>query len=298
MLDSTAIPVQPAAMARARETYLLLACLFLFLAPAIVSLAGQTWQSEAGSLAPLILCLGGWTLWQTMRMNADAARPGSLRIWAMLMIPALAAYLLASAINMVAAMALAAWLGFAASFYALFGSAMVRICLVPLIFLGLIVPLPYSLSVQMNTFLRSWISEQATVLAHALGLDVAQGEGFIAVDQYLLAVETACAGASSTMSLIAIGLLFAYWIGNARPARAIAIAVLAVPIALAANVLRVVVLLMLVSTFGAGILDTIVHPLSGVVSFCFAAAMLAISARLLPGRSKQQRGPVCLTAAA
>lgn len=285
-------------MPRERETFVLLACLLLFLAPAIVSLAGQTWQSEAGSLAPLILCLGGWTLWQTVRINADAARPGSLRIWTIVMVPALAAYLLACAINMVAAMALSAWLGFAASFYAIFGAAMIRICMVPLIFLGLIVPLPYSLSVQANTFLRSWISDQATVLAHAGGLDVAQGEGFIAVDQYLLAVETACAGASSTMSLVAIGLLFAYWIGNASPARAIAIAVLAVPIALAANVLRVVVLLLLVSTFGAGILDTIVHPLSGVVSFCFAAAMLAMTVRLLPGRRKDQRGPISLTAAA
>lgn len=297
-MDSNANPVQPAVMARDRETYLLLACLFLFLAPAVVSLAGQTWQSEAGSLAPLILCLGGWTLWQTVRINADVTRPGSLRIWAMVMVPALAAYLLACAINMVAAMALSAWLGFAASFYAMFGASMVRICLVPLIFLGLIVPLPYSLSVQGNTFLRSWISEQATVLAHAGGLDVAQGEGFIAVGQYLLAVETACAGASSTMSLVAIGLLFAYWIGNARPARAIAIAVLAVPIALAANVLRVVVLLLLVSNFGASILDTIVHPLSGVVSFCFAAAMLAMTVRLLPGRRKDQRGAISLTAAA
>lgn len=254
-------------------------CLALFLLPAMIGLAGQTWRTEAGSLAPLVLCLGAWTLAHDVRRNRAIARPGALLPWGIAMTLATLGYVFASAISMVSLMALAAWVGGVATFQARYGWEMVRRCAVPLAFLGLTVPLPYMLSVRMNFALQSGLSDHAVALAAMVGLDVARDAGSIAIGPYIVAVENACAGVSSTLSLVAIGLLFAHWVGNTDTRRALLIALFAVPIALFANLLRVVALLGLVSVYGAQIIDTIIHPLSGVLSFIFAMALLLLVLR-------------------
>jgi len=249
-------------------------CCALFVLPALLMLAAQSWQSEAGSLAPLILCLGGWTLWHVYSKNRKTARPGSLIVWAAAMVLVGIAYLFASTIEMAALAALAAWAGCTATFYLFQGPLMLRRCAFPLLFLALIVPAPYTISAGINNWLRNWLSVWAVDLGSALGLDVALDRGKIYVDQYVLAVENACAGMSSTASLVAIGLLFAFWIHGGGWTRALVIALLAVPIAILANVLRVVALMALVSAHGSRVLATGLHPLSGVISFVLALALL------------------------
>ncbi|AKH42810.1 exosortase [Altererythrobacter atlanticus] len=264
-------------MPAARRHILLWLCCALFLLPAILMLSAQSWQSEAGSLAPLVLCLGGWTLWQVCRNNRDEARPGSLSIWAACMVAIALAYLFASTIEMAALAALAAWAGGTITFYLFLGPVMLRRCAFPLLFLALAIPAPYAVSASVNGWLRGWLSVWSVDMARALGLDAVLDQGKIYVEQYVLVVENACAGMSSTISLVAIGLLFAFWIHGGGWMRTAAMAALAVPIAILANVLRVVVLILLVSEQGSRILATGIHPLSGVLSFTLALALLLLA---------------------
>lgn len=274
-----------------RQSWFVLVCSAFFAAPTLIALSQQAWTSEAGSLAPLILALGLWTLWHAVQRHQDEVSQGSLILWLALVAPAMAVMLFATLINMAPLMALATWAVLSASFYALLGWEIVKRCLVPLGFLGLIVPLPFTLSAPANAFLRESISVASVDLARAIGMDAAKGQGHIAIDQYVLAVENACAGASSTLSLIAIGLLFAYWISSAGLGKTLAIALLAIPIALVANVLRVVGLLWLISSFGSTILDTAIHPLSGVLSFIMAFTLLTVAALVIGVRSLTPEQP-------
>ena len=267
------------------QSWSVLVCAAFFAAPTLIALSQQAWTSEAGSLAPLILVLGLWTLWHAVQRHRDKVSEGSLIIWLAVLAPAIVIMLFASLINMAPLMALATWAVLSATFYALLGWKIVKLCAVPLAFLGLVVPLPFTLSAPANAVLRESISGASVDMARAIGMSAAKGQGQIAIDQYVLAVENACAGASSTLSLVAIGLLFAYWISSAGLGRTLAIAVLAIPIALIANVLRVVGLLWLTSAFGSAILDTAIHPLSGVLSFMIAFILLVCAALVLGVRS-------------
>ena len=255
----------------------------LFLAPAIIALAQESWTTEAGSLAPIVILLGAWTIFNTLRAGRakEAYDPGSLLLWGVLIVPVILIYAFAQAIEMTALMALAAWTGTTLTIYGWFGGQAIRRCAVPLMFTALCVPLPYALSVQLNAELRTWTSEHAVNLADKIGLDAALGQGEVIIGPYVLAVENACAGTSTTLSLVAIGVLYAYWIRKAGMATVIGLIILAIPIALAANVIRVVGLLALVSIFGDTILDTVLHPLSGVLSFVVAAMLLGGSAALI-----------------
>lgn len=267
--------------AATRRALFLGLCMVVFLAPALISLVQGAWQTESGSLAPIVLALGGWTLWHSVLNNREATRPGSLLPWAIAMIVAGAIGSVASAIQMSALSGFAAWLGGVATFYALYGSECTKRCAFPLLFLALVIPAPYALTMRLNADLRSWLADWAIAASHAMGFNVAGEHGAIIVEQYVLAVENACAGANSTLSLVAIGLLYAYWVMRAGWTKMAVIMLAAVPIALVANVARVVFLIVLVAGFGSSILDSAIHPVSGVVSFSIALALLTGLSRIV-----------------
>lgn len=252
----------------------------LFVMSAVLGLAAHAWQSEAGSLAPVIVALAGWTLWTAYRADPGLHAGGHAALWLPGLVLAILTMIVASALEFVALMALAAWIAGVTTLYAVAGGAMLRKAALPILLLGLVVPLPYALSVQANAFLRGWLSHAAVATGSAFGLDVARDQGSIAVGQYLLSIENACAGANSTLSLVAIGILLAYWIGGASKPRILALSLLAVPIALLANLGRVVTLMALSQAMGAGILETAIHPISGVLSFTFALGLLLLAARI------------------
>lgn len=243
-------------------------------APALASLVEQTWRSEAGSLAPIILGLGAWTLFDRWKEARHLAEPAPLAFPIAVFAVLIPLYALAAAIDMVALLAFVAWAGCAAGFYVLNGARVTGACAFPLIFLGLVVPLPYSVSLPLTLYLRDAIAHHAASLARALGLDVALDRQTIFVGPYEVAVENACAGLSSTVSLVAIGLLYAYWMRDGGWRRMAAIVVLSGPIALAANVLRVVALLAMVQFAGAYVLELWWHPLAGTFSFAIALMLL------------------------
>lgn len=253
--------------------------------PAAISLAQQTWRTEAGAVAPLLLALGGWTLWEAYRRLDIGPIPASPIVIVPIFALISTAFVFAAAIDMVALLALCAWAGGVLTFYAMNGWARTRQCAFPLLFLGMVVPLPYSISLPANTALRDWLAHTASELAQMVGLSTAFDRNYLFVDQYVLEVETACAGLNSTVSLIAIGLLFAYWARAAGKLRFITALLLAAPIAMAANVLRVVALLLAVKLFGARILETAIHPLSGVLSFTFALSLFYTIDRIVMAAS-------------
>jgi exosortase len=254
--------------------YILPVAFAVFAAPAAVDLIRTTWRSEAGSLAPIVLALGGYTLWRDYSRARGSAQPGKAVVW----LPALALasllLIFGSAISMASLGALAAWMAGVAVLYALCGWDVVRRCAFPLIFLAMVVPLPYTLSMTASAGLRSFVAEWAVALAAWLGMDVALDPGVVIVGPYELAIVNACAGANSTLTLVSLSVLYAYWIRTRSVARAWMAGLLAVPTAMAANIGRVVALMALVRWQGSAILDTAIHPLSGFISFSLAAFLL------------------------
>ncbi|MEN7538048.1 exosortase/archaeosortase family protein [Aurantiacibacter flavus] len=249
--------------------------------PALVALSQRDWNTEAGSLTPLILLLGLWTTAQTIEQHKALIAPGPFGPALGGLVAVSLGYVLASAIGFVLAMALCAWAGCVLALWAWRGGAMVWACRFPLAFLGLAVPLPYSLSTIMTERLRAGIAGAAVELADAWGLDVAYDRTSIFVNQFRLALEAACAGTSSTITLVAFVLLFTYWYRGRDWRRTVLCVALAVPIAWGANILRVVVLIVAVDRFGAPVLDTVVHPVAGLLSFSIALGLFLAADRAL-----------------
>jgi len=154
----------------------------------------------------------------------------------------------------------------------------------PLLFLGFAIPIPLFVARPIHLALRQVAAVSTEGALSFLGYDVHR-EGFhLRVGPESLEIADACSGFSALMAMLMVGLLLAY-MGRARLWRGALLVLLAVPAAIAANLARCVLLSMLIAAFGGGILDTAVHPVSGM--FTFAAALglvLALERLLVPRR--------------
>lgn len=257
-------------------TALLALAIGAWIAPAVAGLAAGLWQTEAGTLGPLVILCGTATLLHDLRRPGTGRfMPGRPATTAAMLGAAAMLHAFAWATGILPLLCVAVWGGVVAMLHGLVGWAGLRRARMALAFLLLAVPLPYSLSVGANAWLRDHLALHAAQFCHWLGLETAVDGNSVYVGPYELAVETACAGLSSTVSLIMVGLLYAHWSGRGKPARMALIVALAIPVALAANLLRVIVLVMLVDRLGAGVLSTWIHPVSGFLSFGLALAILA-----------------------
>lgn len=246
------------------------------LAPCVATLAEGSWTTEAGALGPIVLAAGAATLWSRFRECRALSVPGSLAVAFLLLIPGAAGYLVGRAINMAVLLSASTWLVLLAVFYLRHGSTVVRRCWFPLAFLLIVIPLPHTLTVEATAELRNLLAGWATGIASAFGLEVAVNGYAVYIDQYELSIESACAGLSSTVSLLAVGMLYAYWVRAAGWRRMAVIALAAFPVALAANLVRILLLLLLVHWGGAKVLATPLHPISGFLSFSLALLMLLL----------------------
>ena len=85
-------------------------------------------------------------------------------------------------------------------------------------------------------------------------------------------IADACSGFSTLYASMAFAFLLAYFSSSTK--RRVMVLLLAAPIAVASNVARMVLLLTLVLWRGPEVLDTFIHPLSGMLTFAVALPVL------------------------
>jgi len=151
-------------------------------------------------------------------------------------------------------------------------------------------PLPLELVLALTGPLKTGVSAIATELLRAVGYDAGRSGVVITVGQYQLLVTEACAGLQTMFTLEAMGLLYANLMSHQSVLRSLLLAVLAVPIAFVANVLRVLILALITYHFGDAAGQGFLHGFAGLTLFAAALAMLigadwAIGRRI-PGASR------------
>lgn len=154
------------------------------------------------------------------------------------------------------------------------GTAGLRLCWFPLFFLIFMVPLPGQMVAALTAPLKSAVSYVAAGAMYQLGYPVARSGVVLMVGQYQLLVADACAGLTSMFTLEALGLLYLNFAGHAAAWRNVLLAVLVVPVAFAANVIRVIVLVLVTYHFGDAAGQGFVHGFAGIVLFVAALLLL------------------------
>ena len=168
----------------------------------------------------------------------------------------------------------------------LWGWPVFGVALGPLAFLWFMVPLPYLIYDAIAFPLKLFAARVATESLFYLGVPVFREGNIIHLASQTLEVADACSGIRSLVSLVALGVVYAYF---AEPVlwKRLAIVVSTMPIAIAANVFRVAGTGLLAHHVGPEAAAGFFHTFSGWLVFVVAFVLLfgvGAALRWLPPR--------------
>jgi exosortase len=170
------------------------------------------------------------------------------------------------------------------------GMAVVRMLWFPILYLGFVVPIPGWLLDTVTLPLKVLVSELVTGGLANLGFPVGRLGVTLYIASYQLLVEDACAGLNSLVSLSAIGLFYVYLIRGSNPVYSLLLLAMVIPIAIAANCVRVAALVLITYYFGNAMAQGYLHNFAGMVTFVSALLFIFLLDWLLtPLRNALER---------
>lgn len=244
---------QPSADVDRQTLWLLLPILagfaLLFL-PTYWRLSQNTWHDEAHAHGPFVLMIVAWLIyrqWPALRATIGGFAPVS---GGLLLAAGLLCYVLGRSQGLILlevgaqlpvlvglVLLMAGWQG-------------VRVMWFPLLFLVFMVPLPGFLIDAITGPLKSQVSALVEWVLYGLGLPISRNGVILNIGHYQLQVADACSGLNSMYSLSAMGLLFLNLMNYQSKLRTALVIASILPIAFAANVIRVMTLVLVTYYLG------------------------------------------------
>lgn len=151
----------------------------------------------------------------------------------------------------------------------------------PVACLLFMIPIPYTLNRGIAAPLQLLDARLATYCLGALGVPVFREGVILHLPDVTLEVADLCSGIQSMVALVPLGFVYVHQLDRrGRPLLWLAI----IPIAVLANIVRIIVTALLAHHLGTWTLGTAVHTLSGVFNFVIAFLALVGLARAFPKR--------------
>lgn len=244
--------------------------------PTMIFVARESWATDEGAHGPIVLATGLWLLWQLCRgKRVRGAAPPAWQV-ALLLGVLLPLYMLARITQVVELEGYLMYASLLAALYGIAGGQFMRRVWFPLFYIAFIFPPPETLVALATIPMKAGISEAAVRLLSIFGYPIGSAGVTIYIGQYELLVAAACSGLNSIISLSAISLFYIYLRHQADWRYALLLVTLIVPIALFANLIRVLILVLLTYHAGEAAATGFLHNSAGLVTF--TAALLVVFA--------------------
>lgn len=226
------------------------------------------WNNGHGILITLVVA---WLVWEELKKHRG--EPVDASPWGFLIvIPALVMHMLDTGIHSQLLSAFSLVLALPGLSLLFLGVKRTRAIVFPLLVLFLTLPIPLAFTESIHLFLRHIATVGSSWLLPLFGVPVYASGTLLETPNGSLMVADACSGFSTLYATVTVAVLTAYTTRTRW--RKIAVLVAAVPLAIAVNVVRVVVLALLVDWYGLDVLHTSAHELSGMATFAVALPLI------------------------
>ncbi len=155
------------------------------------------------------------------------------------------------------------------------GTNYLRAAMFPLLFLFLMIPIPAIVFNEITLPLQVLASKVAATLLPWLGVPVLREGNVINLPAMSLEIAEACSGIRSLLSLITLAIIYGYLINTERWMKVV-LALSAIPIAIVANSVRIVITGLLVQYWNPTMAEGFFHAFSGWLVFLLAMGMLFV----------------------
>jgi len=249
--------------------------------PFYAEMARTIWATDEQGHGPIILAVSFWLLYVRRHQIAEAlAGPQPWMGWPLIVFACLL-YAFGRSQDIIMFAGASQIFMLAGMLLVFRGPAALKVAFFPLFFLIFMIPLPEALVAAVTAPLKSAVSAVASNLLYVLGYPVGRSGVIMTVGPYQLLVADACAGLNSMFTLEALGLLYMNLMGYTSLRRNVALAVLLIPIAFCANIVRVTILVLVTFHFGDEAGQGFVHGFAGMVLFMVALIFMMATDKVL-----------------
>jgi exosortase len=279
---ATVLPNRPVEWsALASRYWLLLIGIVAMVIPTLIALAQGPWSTEAGVHGPIVLATGSWLIGRRLSEIRAYRRDGNFGLALAGLAVAIPSYMFGRAFDFLSIEVAAVMLALIAAAYAYLGPVVIRMLWFPIFYMCFLIPIPGWVLDTVTQPLKLLVSDVVTNVLAFFGLPVASVGVTIYVASYQLLVEDACAGLNSLVSLSAIGLFYVYMLRGSNWRYSLLLLALVIPIAIAANMIRVAALVLITYYFGNAAAQGYLHNFAGMVTFTSALLFIFLVDKLL-----------------
>lgn len=252
----------------------LVAGLALVVIPTMMFVAQASWSTETGAHGPIVLFTAAWLLWRLWPAARDKVRPAPGWTAALALAVTIPLYVFSRIVQIVEIQGYLMYAVVLATLFAMIGPRAMRVLWFPLFYLLFMFPLPDSVMAAMTGTLKMLISHAAVAILYHFGYPIGGAGVMIQVGQFQLLVAAACSGLNSIVALTAISLFYVYIRHQADLRYGLLLVLLILPIAIFANLIRVMILILLTYHVGEAAAQGFLHNFAGLTMF--AVALLTI----------------------
>ena len=228
----------------------------------------SVWHNAHGFIIPPVVAYFAWQELKPLRHL-----PRSSSAWGFaLLLPAILMHVLDTGIHSQILSALSIVVALPGLSLLFLGWARTKAIAFPLGFMLFMIPIPLAITERLHLVLREITTVATAAVLPWLGISVYSEKMTLQLIGGTLSVGDGCSGFSTLYASVAVAALVAYS-GTDWRTRVIPL-VAAAPIAIASNVLRVILLAVLSQTLGFWVLDTWMHPASGMLTFAIALPII------------------------
>lgn len=252
----------------------LVAGILVLAVPTLITMARQHWSTEAGAHAPLVLATGAWLVWRRLQLFEAEGTCGRFGLTLAVLLPSLLIYIFGRAFDYLSLEAAGLYGAVIAAIYDRWGARLLQHLWFPLLYLGFAIPVPGWLLDYATAPLKEFASMVTTQTLQFFGIPIVREGVILFVAQYQLLVEDACAGLNAIMGLTSLGLFYAYLSHGSSWRYALLLTAFILPIAVAANIIRITILVLITLWAGNDAAQGYLHGTAGLVMF--ASALLLV----------------------
>lgn len=259
--------------------------------PTMYGVAIENWSTEQGAHGPIVAATGMWLFarrWPEVRDRREPGRPALALIAFLLVAPV---FIVARIINIIEIEGFMMYGLLLIAAYYMIGMTALRAMWFPIVYMLFVFPPPDTVVAMITQPLKIGISQAAIALLYEFGYPIAGSGVTINIGQYQLLIAMACAGLNSLISLSAIGLFYIYVRHNANWRYAALLMLAIVPVAILANFIRVIALILITYHLGDAAAQGFLHNFSGITMFLFSVlGIFGVDALASPLRRRLARG--------